>query len=160
MKHLLFATIVGVAFSALADRTLNRDAAERLFAPSAVVGRVNRLESETVKKDALKPQTAYVAGESTSVTTRPFATMTIRASAPRGEDEDMTAELIPADSRNYDVFLPDDEKTRTLLPIALKVDVAGAESHVSTNRIETLPAFVRVREPAPGIVIVSVEPVK
>ena len=160
MKHLLFATIVGVAFSALADRTLNRDEAKRLFAPIAVVGKVERLEAEAVTRDALKPQTAYLAGESTSVTTRPFATMTIRASVPRGEDEDMTAELIPADSRNYDVFLPDDEKTRTLLPIALKVDVAGAESHVSTNRIETLPAFVRVREPAPGIVIVSVEPVK
>ena len=72
----------------------------------------------------------------------------------------MTAELIPAATRNDDVFLPDDEKTRTLLPIALKVDVDGAESHVSTNRIEALPAFVRIREPAPGIVIVSVGPIK
>ena len=157
MKRTLLAMLAAAALSSHADRTLNREAAERLFAPIAVVGKVERLETEAMTKDALKPQTAYVAGESTSVTTRPFATMTIRASAPRGEDEDMTAELIPADSRNYDVFLPDDEKTRTLLPIALKVDVAGAESHVSTNRIETLPAFVRVREPAPGIVIVSVE---
>lgn len=160
MKSLFFATIVAAALSVQADRSLNREAAERLFAPISVVGKVERLEAETVTRDALKPQTAYVAGESTSVTTRPFATMTIRASAPRGEDEDMTAELIPEDSRNYDVFLPDDEKTRTLLPITLKVDVAGVESHVSTNRIETLPAFVRVREPAPGIVIVSVEPIK
>ena len=160
MKSLLFTTIIVATFSVRADRTLNRDEAKQLFAPIAVIGKVERLEAEAVTKDALKPQTAYVAGKSTSVTTRPFATMTIRASVPRSEDEDMTAELIPADSRNYDVFLPDDEKTRTLLPITLRVDVDGAESHLSTNRIETLPAFVRVREPAPGIVIVSVEPIK
>ena len=160
MKSLLFATIVAAAFSVRADRTLNREAAERLFAPIAVVGKVENLESSVVTKDALKPQTAYVAGESTSVTTRPFATMTIRAAAPRGEDEDMTAELIPADTRNYDVFLPDDEKTRTLLPITLRGDVEGAEVYLSTNRIDSLPAFVRVREPSSDVVVISVETVR
>ena len=160
MKKLLFLLITAATASAHADRTLNRDAAELKFAPIDLVQKVERLEAEVVTHDALKPQTAYVAGELTSVTTRQFATTTLRASASRDEDEDMTAELFPADSRNYDVFLPNDERTRTLLPISLKVEVDGAETYVSTNRIETLPAFVRVREPSPGIIVIGVESVR
>ena len=160
MNKLAFLLIAAATTSAHADRTLNRESAEQQFAPIEVVQKVERLEAEAVTRDALKPQTMYVAGETTSVTMRQFATTTLRASSHRSEDTDMTAELIPADSRNYDVFLPDDEKTRTLLPISLKVEVAGAEAYVSTNRIETLPAFVRVREPSPGIIVIGVESVR
>ena len=160
MRFLMFAVLAVAVLSARADRTLNREAAERMFAPIAVAEKVERLEAEAVTKDGLKPQTAYVAGELTSVTARPFATTTVRASEARGEDEAMTAAFISADSRNYDVFLPDDAKTRTLLPISIKVEVEGAESYVSTNRIETLPAFVHIREPTPGVVVIGVEPVR
>ena len=160
MNKLAFLLIAAATTSAHADRTLNRESAEQQFAPIEIVQKVERLEAEAVTRDALKPHTVYVAGETTSVTMRQFATTTLRASSHRSEDTDMTAELIPADSRNYDVFLPDDERTRTLLPITLKVEVAGAETYVSTNRIETLPAFVRVREPSPGIIVIGVKSVR
>ena len=160
MKGTLFAVLLVAAAAASGDRTLGRESAARLFAPIGVVGRVERLEAEGVTRAMLEPSSAEVAGEVTCVTARPFATTVIRASGPRGEDESMTANLVPAATRNYDLFFPDDAVTRTLLPIFLESAVGGSETYLSTNRIETLPAFVHVREPAPGIVVIRAEVVR
>jgi len=160
MKRAILLAAAALALPALADRTLNRDAAARLFAPIGTVSRVETLEREGVTYGALLPSSVAVAGETTCVTAKPFATTTIRSGVLRGEDDDMATEVFAARSRNYDIFLPDDAKTRSLLPIALRAGIAGAEIYQSTNVIASLPAFVRVREPSPGVVVITTEAVR
>lgn len=76
-------------------------------------------------------------------------------SEPVGDEAGVTATA----TRDYEIFLPDTEQLRAGLPFSFDTDFEGAVKLGSwwTNRIDRLPALIRVREPVPGTCILSVE---
>ena len=101
--------------------------------------------------DYMRPQ---VLTDEYGVTVRSHALAVYSPGGPVDE-----VEITATGSRDYEIYFPDTAEMRASLPLSFDADFAGAVKVGSwwTNKVHSLPALMRVREPVPGTCILSVE---
>lgn len=63
-------------------------------------------------------------------------------------------------TRNFEIYFPDNESVRELLPISFDVDIEGDVKKIGsiwTNKITRLPALLKIREPEDKTLIATVQ---